>query len=227
MARKRLSDLLREEVKKTTDGESETPDASEVENNPNNDSAASKTKGFSKSSKAKASSEAATAESTTSLQADADAKVAELQAALEQSQKREETLQQEISHLKADLKAQTTAAKDLQTNLKEIEAENQQLEAELTKVKQTALQLADSNAELKQQLEQQRVEQQPKKNLPAQATKSSSAPLAPTTNKPANSSALSQQEILRRRQADSLAHPVFPSEKPPGAISDRDLGWFD
>jgi chromosome segregation ATPase len=186
MARKRLSDLLREEVQKPADTPS-TPDET--------------------APAAQSQSEASVAPSTHE---------AELAAALQ----READLQTQVASLKADLKNQTAAAKKLQTNLEKAEKRAQQLATELAEVKQTALQLAESNSRLQAEVATLQ-RSQPTKSPVA-------APPTPPTAKPELAAKpLTQQEVLRRRQADSLAHPMFPAGKAPGQFTEQDLGWVD
>jgi chromosome segregation ATPase len=138
--------------------------------------------------------------------------------------------------------------------LEKAEQRNEKLESELAEAKQTILQLAEANSHLKQEnadLKQANLKQndlkrddlkqsQPKQldlnpgNL-RQGSLNSIAPAkpiqspvpVPTPNAQPAVAALSQQEILRRRQQASLAHPVFPVGNAPGQFSDQDIGWFD
>lgn len=212
MARKRLSDLLREEVQKPTDAAAETEADGQAAIAPP-----------APASSSKRSSQAAAPPADAAL----TAKIAELQQALEAAKQQETDLKQEVADLKADLKAQTATTKKLQTQLEAAEQRSHQLGTELAEAKQTALQLADSNSQLKQELDALKHAQKPA----TLATASKPATPAVKPSEPTQSLAakpLTQQEILRRRQADSLAHPIFPTtEKSPGQFSDQDIGWVD
>ncbi|MDX2243067.1 MAG: hypothetical protein NW224_20495 [Leptolyngbyaceae cyanobacterium bins.302] len=204
MARKRLSDLLREEVQKPAEATStEVP---------------------------------VTAPTKEAVEAAETAIAANNHAAeLEAAKQRETELNQQITHLnqqltdlKTELKTQTASTKKLQTSLEKAEQRSQQLESELTEAKQTALQLADSNAELKHQIEAIKQSPMARSTIAKPAAPVAKSPPAAKPNpadKPATKP-LSQQEVLRR-QADSLAHPIFPIGKTPGQFTDQDLGWFD
>ncbi|EKQ68067.1 hypothetical protein OsccyDRAFT_2578 [Leptolyngbyaceae cyanobacterium JSC-12] len=193
MARKRLSDLLREEAQKPADPTSEAVATSSDEAVENGEDAIA---------------------------------LAELHEALKKAQHHENELEQQVLSLKTDLKAQTTTAKKLQTQLQTVEQRNHQLETELAEVKQTALQLADVNSQLKQELEALKLAQKPKTS--EATTKPMAASIKPAKSAPSLATKpLTQQEVLRR-QADSLAHPIFPAaEKTPGQFSEQDLGWVD
>jgi regulator of replication initiation timing len=148
---------------------------------------------------------------------------------------READLQQQITDLKADLKAHTGDTKKLQTNLEVAEQRIHQLQAELDDTKQTALQLAETNTHLQSTLDQLKTPAAtPAARAPQSSAPQSSAPQPLATTKPANKPAeqqltrnLSQQEIIRRKQAQSLAHPVFPNSPLPSQTGDGDIGWFD
>jgi hypothetical protein len=133
--------------------------------------------------------------------------------------------------------------------LEKAEQRNEKLESELAEAKQTILQLAEANSHLKQEnadLKQANLKQNdPKQHEPKQLdlhqgnlrpgrlnpstpAKSTQSPLSVTApNAQPAVAALSQQEILRRRQQASLAHPIFPVGNAPGQFSDQDIGWFD
>lgn len=208
MARKRLSDLLREEVQKPGDATTIAP------------------------------APAIAPVAAELVEPDAPApngQSSEVTALAQQAA----DLQQQLEDLKTDLKQQAAATKKLQTQLEQVEKRNHQLETELAEAKQTALQLADNNAQLQQDLKTlqqarsqpqptpvQPLAKQPLAKQPPAATKSVASP-PPAVAKPAASGTLSQQEILRRRQAESLAHPMFPAGNAPGYLSEQDMGWVD
>lgn len=196
MARKRLSDLLREEVKKPSEAAS-TEEPAAKEHPPD----------------APSSSPAA----EIALPAPDPPATPDLE------------LQQHVADLQAELKQQTSSAKKLQTNLEKLEKRNQQLETELAEAKQTVLQLADNNAQLKQELEALQRSQRPPQPTQPVATKPvvAAKPVPAPAPKSSGAHPLTQQEVLRRRQADSLAHPMFPAGNTPGHLSEQDLGWVD
>ncbi len=195
MARKRLSDLLREEAQKPTEesvaeSAAANPEIIEVVAEPVD--------------------MAAIAARETALQQQIDDLKAQFQT--------------QIAELKADIKQHTATNKKLQTSLEKAEQHNHQLTTELETARQTILQLADNNAQLKKDLDAaQRSTTPSRPSTPAPAPKSLPVPAAPKP--PARS--LTQQEVLRRRQADSLAHPVFPVDKTAAQNSEPDVGWFD
>lgn len=196
MARKRLSDLLREEVQKPT----EAPELEPVE------------------TEVKEEKEAiATDEHSLELEA-AQQREAELTQQVAD-------LNQQITDLKTEAKTQATTTQKLQASLEDAAQRHHQLETELTETKQAALQLADSNAQLKQQLEALKQSQPLKPTAPVAKFAPATTPKSDDTK--LASKPLSQQEVLRRRQSESLAHPMFPNGKAPGQFSDQDLGWFD
>ncbi|MBF2026788.1 MAG: hypothetical protein IGS48_08480 [Oscillatoriales cyanobacterium C42_A2020_001] len=221
MARKRLSDLLREEANKPADGGAETgadEQAAIAQPTSSNSSKNNPTK-ISETPSSKATSSPANAA--------LNSKIAELQQALETAKQHENDLKHQVTDLKADLKTQTAATKKLQTQLETVEQRNHQLETELAEAKQTVLQLADGNSQLKQEIDSLKHAHKPT----TLAAPSKPATPAVKSNESAQSLAarpLTQQEILRRRQADSLAHPVFPTtDKSPGHLSEQDMGWVD
>ncbi len=164
--------------------------------------------------------------------------VHELKAALEQAQQTEKSLQESITQLKAQVEDHDAIVKHLQANVEEAQhtalklaesnqtliEENKQLrtsagkidhlQSELEKAQQAALKLAESNqaliAENKTLQENQATEQKS-----ALATAQAEADLR------------SHQDILKKRQAVTLAHPVFPNNFAPVKSSDPDVGWFD
>jgi len=196
MARKRLSDLLREEVQKPTEG---TPEPEKAE-------AVGEEIAIATNGQAPELVAAAQYRETELIQQIAD-------------------LKQQLTDLQAEVKTQVAATKKLQTSLEKAEKRNHQLETELAETKHAALQLADSNAELKQQLDTLNQTQSAK--TPAPVAKPTLTPTPKPDDTKLAAKPLTQQEVLRRRQADSLAHPMFPAGKAPGQFSDQDLGWFD
>jgi myosin heavy subunit len=154
----------------------------------------------------------------------------QLEAELSAAKTREHDLAQQLADLKTELKSSTTSAKKLQTSLDVAEQRIHQLQAELDDTKQTTLQLSETNAQLQTTIDTLKTQSAKSPSTPPrQPAPLSRQPAAapPAAAKPAPSGTLSQQDIIRRRQADSLAHPVFPTGKLPSQSSDSDIGWFD
>lgn len=230
--KKRLSDLLREEVKKPA--EAETSPATEAEPAKKDN----RSTGTARSNRQKAQSAKSTAADPSppetvaapipTVPADATGAdpVGPLKAALEAAKNQEVELKQEIARLTAELKTQTESTQQLQTQLQQVDTHTQQLETELSEAKHTVLQLVEVNTQLKQDLESAKARSQPQAAAPPPA-KPRQEEAKPAKSAPLAASALSQQEMLRRRQQDSLAHPVFPAGPAPGHLSEVDLGWVD
>lgn len=235
--KKRLSDLLREEVKKPA--EAETPPAAEAEtgrkgsrstgtakNGGRQKAQAAKPTGFVSSSKASPEPDAESESDPMAPDPIAADPTAQLKADLEQAKNQETELKQQITRLETELKEQAGSTQQLQTQLQQVEAHTHQLETELSEAKHTVLQLVEVNTQLKQDLESFKA-----RSLTQPAASPPPAKPLQEETKPARSAhpsppVLSQQEILRRQQ-ESLAHPVFPAGPAPGHLSERDLGWVD
>ncbi|MFN6567724.1 hypothetical protein [Dendronalium sp. ChiSLP03b] len=148
MVKKRLSDLLQEEAQKLTPTENESAievAAVEVAEN------------------ASAADEAQTQETeptsnrrSNPTKADLEITIKELKETLEQSQKKEKTLQQQISELKSALSEQKAAT--------------QRLTKELDEAKKTVLQLAEANSKL---IEESKSSQPTQPTQPTQVNNSS------------------------------------------------------
>lgn len=252
MARKRLSDLLREEAGKptgkgaSTDGKANT--SAPVE---------SPTPEPSLESGATIEVEAVP---VTEEHPELETLVAELKAAVEQAEQREAGLNQQVHDLKAELKTQTAdlkqaksqlekaerhsdqletemnaqaaEVKQLQSSLQTAAQKTKQLEAELTEAKQAALHLAEANSKLAQELEAlkppAKAPAKPSAETPAKTlAKPTGQPTAKPASPPATQPApLATADSFRQRQERSLAHPIFPS-KLPGQLTEQDLGWVD
>ncbi len=244
MARKRLSDLLREEAHKPREAEAETP--------PQANSGKRKRPSAAPEEQAAPNEPATeitieiTAETTTgdtvkgnpvAIAPPNQPTVEELQTKLEQANQREVELSQQVytlqielekqtnrvQTLETDLEKQTKRAQTLETDLEKQANRVQTLETDLGKVgslkneleqaKQAAMQLAQENTRLTQEI----TELQKPQNSPP--------PTPAPTSTPA---ALTKVEAMRQQQTRALAHPVFPTSAPaPGHLSDKDLGWVD
>jgi uncharacterized phage infection (PIP) family protein YhgE len=232
--KKRLSDLLREEVKKPA--EAEPPPAAEAgtrKKGSRSTGTASngnrqKTQSAKSPTVAPSDSDAPELDATSDSGTTADP-TAELKAALEQAKHQKAELKQQITNLQAELEEQAESSRQLQTQLQQAETHTHQLETELSEAKHTVLQLVEVNTQLKQDLESIKARSLTKATTPSPLAKppqEETKPGRPATS-PLTPSALSQQEMLRRRQQDSLAHPVFPAGPAPGHLSEKDLGWVD
>ncbi len=208
MARKRLSDLLREEVGKPTD-----TDATEMEQTTASVHSSQTRRSARKTSQSRSqsSTSAPKSESQNTL-------IAELKTALTQAEEREDSLKQELSALKDELKECKAQIKALQTKQKR----SADLEKELEQAKTTLLQLAEVNTNLQQALE---AYQNPVKPSPSPLAKL--APHTDTLSDTVNDPIAARKEMMRQRQQAALAHPVFPDKPPSGSLNDQDLGWVD
>lgn len=211
MARRRLSDLLREEVKRSPDEEltSEKIDSSSSAESrkgagarnrkPSQNAAAAKTK-TSKSPKASAAppdepSAAVDAESAEIMTALRET-IETLQADLQHCRRAEASLRDEMATLETSLKDQKAIVQRLKTEL-----EQAQSGRELEEARQTILRLSDSNLKMKQELE----------TLKSTASKPQRIATPP-----------SPFRELRR----ILQHPI-QVDLPSTALSDADIGWVD
>jgi DNA repair exonuclease SbcCD ATPase subunit len=213
MARKRLSDLLREEVQK---GDAvPVVEAAQVPAKP----ASKRQKAATPSRKPTSNGTKATVAEPVEaeiLEVETPSELSNAKAALERSQQREAALKQENSALQQELDRKEAQIHSLQADLEKA----QSFRTELDKAKQDALHLAEENSRLVAEL--QSLKEQTPKTTPVQA-KPAPVEAAP----PPAESALTPSERLRRQQIRSLAHPVFPAGSSPGQLSDLDLGWVD
>ena len=202
MARRRLTDLLREEVQK--------PEESSVE--PVETTQKTETAGAAKAETAKvdtAKAETAKVDAVTKAAAIAAAaaakSIAVLQTTLEQTQQREGDLKNQVTDLQAKLDEQQKLVKSLQSDLKR----SDKLQKDLEEARKDALQLADANTKLAQEIET--LKKPPSQPQPTAAIAKTAAPA----------------EQARQRQIRTLSHPVFPNEPLPGQGSTLDTGWMD
>jgi DNA repair exonuclease SbcCD ATPase subunit len=202
MARKRLSDLLREEAQKSTDSEAEG--ASAIDNGKRKSTAVARSRKSAKQPPTQVEPVEFTATSGSGKEEELD----ELKVALERSQARETTLKQELAALQTALDTQEALVKTLKSDLAKVDS----LKTELEQAKKAALQLAEENTKLREELHSAH-EPQPPADTPAPPAEASTT--------------LVQREVLVKRQADSLNHPIFPAGDSPGRLSDQDLGWVD
>ncbi len=209
MARKRLSDLLREEVHKTEDAEAT--------------SAASSGKRTSQTNRAKAQANSGRAKSPVVETVEAvlveDAQKTtekddthQLKQELARSHQREAHLQQELTLLQTELDQREALINSLEADLEKAKS----LKNELDQAKKAALKLAEENTRLNEEL----------KSL--QGQKPPATPeVKPVVTAQSQAHITTPVDVLHERQARSLAHPVFPAGSSPGYLSDQDLGWVD
>lgn len=212
MARKRLSDLLREEVQRSPDEEltsEKTGSSSSAESQkgtgarnrkPSPDAAAAKAK-TSKSPKesaapeADAPSAAVDAESAEIMTALRET-IETLQADLQHCRRAEANLRDEMATLETSLRDQKAIVQRLKTEL-----EQAQSGRELEEARQTILSLSDHNLKMKQELET----------------------LKSTISKPQR---MATTPSAFRELRQILQHPI-QVDLPSTALSDADIGWVD
>jgi chromosome segregation ATPase len=158
MAKKRLTDLLREEVEKSPDLNSATDrktnddehiehSAEAVEKSPMNTPAKPSAK---RSNATKAELEATVTKLRAALE-EAQKKAAafaDLKESLEESHRKEKALQQQITELQADLQHQNESLEKVQKDLKKIA----DLKTEFEQAKKAAVQLAEANEKLTEEV---------------------------------------------------------------------------
>ena len=154
MAKKSLTDLLREEVEKSTNLELEKDETIDqypeiVENLPMNTPAKSSAR---QSIQTKAQLEATISKLKAALeeaqQHNQDGAFAELKADLEEAYRKEGALQQQISDLQSDLQHYKKSVHKLEKELEKVD----QLKTELEQAKRAAFQLAEANEKLTQEI---------------------------------------------------------------------------
>ena len=153
MAKKSLTDLLREEVQKSPDLEAENAqEITAVEESPMNTPSKPGTRN---SSPTKADLETTVAQLTAALEKAKQATpaqaelVSELKNALTESQEKESSLQQQITELQSELKQQKQTVEKLQAQLEKLDP----LKIEFEQAKTAALQLAQVNEKLTQEID--------------------------------------------------------------------------
>lgn len=223
MTKKRLSDLLREEVEKPSEAELEQtqqvvqaqPEA------PNNATDAETLKELSMTT-SENTPEKATTRKSHPTKADLESTITEMEAALQEGEEREVALKQQVADLQAELKKQ----KDFVQKLQEYLEQATQLKTELEQARKAATQLEEANKKLTQEV----------KSL----QKGAIAPVKPASIQPASqptSGQLSTEKRVIHRDTRSLnvqrtglrdlpPHSIH-KERLPGKVSDKDIGWFD
>jgi chromosome segregation ATPase len=151
-----------------------------------------------------------------------EAKVTDLKNSLEASHQKEQALQQKVDELQSQLDEQKSLAKTLQTSLEK----SSKIQAELEQAQKTALQLAESNQKL---IDENKTLKQAQTQAES-SKKASQLTLQPPDKKVSQLSVppeMSEHDRFLRRQAATLAHPVFPNDPMPNRLSEQDIGWFD
>ncbi|GAC1496662.1 MAG: hypothetical protein NVS2B14_10620 [Chamaesiphon sp.] len=129
MARKHIADMIRQEAQNFPEAEGEPHQEAIAEERIEED--------------AEQTSEITPSKHTQKTKAELEASVIELSGALEQAHQKESSLQQQITDLKLDLQKQEVLVQKLQ---KDLEQANRKKEFE--EAKKTALQLAEANSKL-------------------------------------------------------------------------------
>lgn len=229
MARKSLADLLREEVNKPGEAEAEAPQkqgTGQAKSHPKTSEKAATGRSRQSPTKAPPPSKAAEKKSGETDQADAEL-VSQLQDELDQSRRREASLTGQLEQFQTELEAQHI----LISSLKEESRKYDALAEELKHAKAAALQLAEANAKLTEELKQLRQVAKPEPGSAQPLRSRNRASTDPAdrqslTVKPSQPERPYAPEI-RRRQEESLAHPMFPAGPMPGSLTNQDLGWVD
>ncbi len=209
MARKRLSDLLREEVHKTEDAEATPATTSGKRTGQTNRAKAQASSGRAKSPVVETVEAVLVEDTQTATEKD---DMHQLKQELARSQQREAHLQQELTLLQTELDQREALINSLEADLEKAKS----FKNELDQAKKAALKLAEENTRLNEELKSLQ-RQKPTVTTEAKpvVAAQSQSPIATTI------------DVLHERQARSLAHPVFPAGSSPGYLSDQDLGWVD
>lgn len=210
MAKKRLSDMLRQEVEKPTDVLD--VEAKPVEESQNYDLSASNGDQIVNLVVATPTDNGANATIT-----NLEATIAELKKSLEEAQKREKKLHDKINDLQTDLKEQKDSAKKLQKDLEQ----SNNTKAELTEVKKAALHLAETNSKLIEEIDNLKKPQETPKSIVPQQTIKSIVPQE--TSKSIVSQETSKPIVPRKTQEKRFQ--TFAQQATSSSTSD--LGYLD
>ncbi|MFM7450518.1 MAG: hypothetical protein ACKO24_18195 [Leptolyngbyaceae cyanobacterium] len=229
MARKSLADLLREEVNKPGEAEAESPQkqgTGQAKSHPKTSEKSATERSRQSSPKAPPPPKASEKKNGEADQADAEL-VSRLQDELDLAQRWEASLTEQLEQLQKELEAQNTLIASLKQDLRKYDA----LAEELKHAKAAALQLAEANAKLTEELNHLRQVAKPEPGS-AQPLRSRNRTTTDSADRQALAVKPSQPELpyspeIRRRQEASLAHPMFPAGPMPGSLTNQDLGWVD
>lgn len=208
-SRKRLSDLLREEAKRS-------PDANAAAEEQSAQTSASSTKGGTRSKSAKPSDTEADAPADTAAetgdvseaiaatpspaQVELESALEELRSQLQSAKAQEGVLQRQIESLQADLSEQQALMQKLKADLEH----SSQLKNELEEARNVILRLSELNTKLEGQV------------------RAATAPPPPTPKSEVRHIPEHTQIELRR----AMQHPVLPVP-PSTMLTNDDIGWVD
>lgn len=198
--KKRLTDVVREEMQKSPENEvaivaEEIAEAHED-----------------KGAKAKAAN---------STKADLEATVTKLKDELAQGNQREEALKQQVSDLQADLQAHKTYVEKLKEYLEQAE----KLKTELDAVKQDNLRLAEANIQLTEKMNtpQERYSQKGHKLVERAAPIVAAKSTEQTSVQPSNP----QEDNSDKYRISKLLRRPVGSNASLSQITDKNIGWVD
>lgn len=208
MARKNLSDLLRQEAQKSPNSEAETVKnddkiidvpalatvevaAEEVKEEASDDKTAAKRSTYTKAELETTVAELqATLETAKETEANGQKEISELRSQLKKSQQNEQKLEKQLAELRSEIESQKKLLKQQEQKLEK----TNQMKKELDEAKKTSLQLANANSAIEEEVKQLR------KQL--EDSKPKSAPL------PTQPAALQVKQIRKEGK-----HLHFPSQK--------------
>ncbi len=201
-----IGDLLRDEAQKAPDSPVIEVQAETVTDNAS-----------------KASSQPAlNAEKTQNVDDGSKAKIAALESALAQSQKRETELSQTIADLQKDLKFSQTNVELLQKSLAAIEQLKDELDQQLVEVKRDNLRLAEANIQLSEQIKSLEASSQPVLETPTSSQLVSQNP----QNNRATPRKQPVEQPYPHRDRNPYHRPTGSNEQLQ-RINNRNIGWMD
>lgn len=198
MVKKDLGDLLREEVQKNSSADTNLGEQMSQEDNSLAETEAADDTNNHRAKRANLT------------KADLEALVNDLRAALEESQKYSNSLEQKVADLQSDLQTQKASVQKLKAELKEAEQNNSEiktLRSEVGKIDKIKAELEDA------------------KNFILQLSETNTK----SSKKPATASKQSQQ-IVPSRSGEVLTTPsdrVIHSHLPSTTLTNSDIGWVD
>ncbi|MBE9179626.1 hypothetical protein IQ268_13745 [Oculatella sp. LEGE 06141] len=229
MARKRLSDLVREEAQKVPEAEAAQPEP-DAEHTPasESDDSDDSDRDDQASSEESTASRSTSSRSKSPTKAELEAIVTDLQAEIRAAQKERDELHHKLSELQEALETEKALHQKLQAELKKAD----QLKVELEKARDLILKLSEANAK------------------PAQPAASSAPPAALSLSKPEASKPKSEPSKLPQLTKSTsgqvstgqdsqsalrkvLRHPIEPTTLPhmpseyDTKLSNDDIGWVD
>lgn len=197
MAKKDLGDLLREEVQKNSSADTNIGEQMSQEDNSLAETEAADDTNNHRAKRAL-------------TKADLEALVNDLRAALEESQKYSNSLEQKVADLQSDLQTQKASVQKLKAELKEAEqnsSEIKTLRSEVGKIDKIKAELEDAKNFILQ--------------LSETNTKSSKKPATPSKQ---------SQQIVPSKSKEILTTPtdrVIHSHLPSTTLTNSDIGWVD